>query len=411
MRFLLLTQYFRPEIGAVPVRLGAVVKQLHAGGHEVEVVTGMPNYPSGRIFEGYRGKLYRREVLDGLTVHRVWMYAATGSGMARVLNYVSFAILSLLGLMRATRPDYLVFESPPPTLAIPAWIAAGLWRARLIANVADPWVDAVREMGFIRAGLILRAAEALERWSYRRADYVNVVTDGLREILIKRKHVDDSKILFLPNGVDTDLFHPRPRNETLAAELGLDRRRCVLYTGVIGFVHGVEVAIEAFAQLQNDRPDVVLLLVGGGSDEPRLRALVEQRGLTNVRFLPPRPVEDIAELYSIADIGLVTVRDLPLFDGFRPSKLMSVMASGKPVVYSGRGEGAEIVEAAQAGIVVAPERPGPLADAIRALLNDPQRAAEHGSAGRRYCERYFQWRAVLADWLAQLRRAEKQEIA
>jgi glycosyltransferase involved in cell wall biosynthesis len=409
-RFLVLTQYFPPEIGAVPVRIAALVRHLRAGGHEVEVVTGMPNYPGESIFEGYRGRLYMREEVDGVRIHRVWLYAATGSGLRRILNYATFAAMSLIGILRAKRPSYIFVESVPLTVGVAGWLGGLLRRVPTIFNVADLWVEAARDMGVIRSSFVLKLADRLERWLYRKARFVNAVTDGIRDNLVGEKQLPARKVLFLPNGVDTTLFAPRPADAELARELDLTGKAVVLYAGVLGIPQGLEVAIDAFALLGDRAPEALLLFIGAGSEEQKLKQHAASLGLKNVRFLPPRPVEDIARLYSVAFAGYAGLKDLPLFDGFRPSKLMPIMASGKPVLYSGQGEGARLIERAGSGVVVRPGDSAALAAAIESLLQDRSRAAALGAAGRQYVEQHLGWPALLADWVRQLTAAE-QEIS
>ena len=181
MRILILTQYFTPEIGGPQTRLMSMATELKRLGHEVEIVTGMPNYPRGEIFPGYLGRIYCREDFAGIVVHRVWLYAAMGGGLSRMLNYGSFTVTALFGLMRAKKPDYIFVESPPLLLSISGYIAGSLRGAPFILNVADLWPDAIVEGGFIRSKFLIRCMEALEKWSYRKAAYVNAVTEGIRD--------------------------------------------------------------------------------------------------------------------------------------------------------------------------------------------------------------------------------------
>ena len=197
MRMLILTQFFAPETGAPQTRLGALARELIRLGHEAEVVTAMPNYPAGRIFSAYRGRFYCREDWGGIAIHRVWVHASMGKGAGRLLNYLSFAATSLYALIKSKRPDYIFVESPPLFLAIPAILMARLWRVATILNVADLWPDSVRQLGILKPGIILRAAERLERWAYRRADFVNAVTEGIARTLIEDKSVPGHKLLRL----------------------------------------------------------------------------------------------------------------------------------------------------------------------------------------------------------------------
>jgi colanic acid biosynthesis glycosyl transferase WcaI len=402
MRFLVLTQYFRPEIGAPQVRLAAMIREMVRTGYEVEVVTALPNYPMGEISSAYRGKFYDFEEWDGVPIHRVWLYPSTGAGLKRILNYVSFALSSLVGLARAQRPDYIFVESPPLFLSPIAYLASLWWHVPFIFNVADLWPDSVRELGLMRDGVFLRLAESMERWTYRKAAYINAVTEGIKTTLIGKKNVPPHQVLFLPNGVDTELFNPQVPDIELAKRLGLQDKKVVLYAGTIGFAQGLEVALEAMELLRSDLPQAILIFIGGGSRKESLMHLAQSKQLSNVRFMDPEPPEFVAQLYSIACAGLVSLKNLALFEGARPSKILPIMASGKPVLYSGAGEGARLIEKANAGIVVRPEDPHTLSGAIRTIVTNPKLASELGKNGRRYVEEHLNWPAVIKDWIEQL---------
>ncbi len=411
MRFLILTQYFPPEIGAPPVRLAAFARGLQRLGYEVEVVTAMPNYPKGKIFHEYRGALYRREDWQGISVHRVWLYPSMGAGLKRLFNYGSFAATCLFALLRARRPDYLFVESPPLFLGAPALLAATVWRVPVIFNVADLWPDWVRALGVVKDGPALRAAERLERWIYRKSTYVNAVSEGIRTALVGRKGVPPSKVLLLTNGADTELFHPGPPEPDLARELGWEGKRVVLYAGTLGIAQGLTVALDAMHALRERAPEILLAFIGDGSERQALEAAARERGLVNVRFYDARPPEYIARLYRCAAAGFASLRDLPALDDARPSKILPAMASGKPVVYSGGGEGARLIARARAGLVVPPEDPTALADAIVQIAADPGLAAELGASGRRFVEAELSWAAVLGRWIRALRIAGRRGAA
>jgi colanic acid biosynthesis glycosyl transferase WcaI len=400
MRFLILTQYYPPEVGAAQLRLAAMARELVRLGHEVEVVTGMPNYPEGRTQSGYRGRLGATEHHDGVTIRRTWLVAASGRGFSRLANYGSFAATSLAGLAASKRPDVVFVESPPPSLALPGWLMARRWGAKLVLNVSDLWPDSAVQLGLSTNGPLICAARRLESWAYARADLVTAVTEGLRKTLVDVKHVPAERILFLPNGIDADLFAPRARDEALAAQLGVEDRQVVLIAGTLGYALGIDVALEAAALLA-DRP-ISFLIAGDGSDRERLEGIVRQQGLTNVRFLGSLPVEQVAGLYSIANIGLLTLRDSPLFEGTRPARVLAAMASAVPVIYSGRGEGARLVQQADAGLVMPPEDPQALADAINQLIDDPQTASRMGTNGRRCVEDELTWPRLVESWVDQL---------
>jgi colanic acid biosynthesis glycosyl transferase WcaI len=400
LRFLILTQYFTPEIGAPQLRLRALVRALKNFGHEVEMVTALPNYPVGKISDAYRGCFYRCEQIDGVKVHRVWLYAAIGAGLSRILNYLSFTLFSLWALGRCRRPDFVFVESPPLFLAIPGYVIAARWKAKMIFNVADLWPDSIKELGLIQDGRILAFAESLEKWSYRVSYRVSAVTEGIRQSL-REKGVPETKLLFLPNGVDMELFQPRPPDKELSRNLDLEGKKIILYAGTLGYAQGLDTVLGA-AKIISNIEGTVIIFIGGGADKPRLADLAQREGLKNVRFLDPAPPEFVARLYSLSLAGLAVLRDLPLFKGARPSKIFPSMASGVPVLYSGAGEGAGLVEEAQAGITIPPENPQALAEGIKRLLEDPDWARQLGLNGRKYVESNLSWPVLVKDWLEQL---------
>ena len=404
MKFLILTQYFPPEIGGPQTRLHSFALELKRLGHEVEVVTGMPNYPRGKVFPGYQGNFYKREVREGVVVHRVWLYPALGSGFQRMLNYGSFTLTSFFGLLRAHKPDYLFVESPPLFLSIPAYIASLIWKVPFIFNVADFWPDIIVESGFLQEGVLLRLLYALERWSYSKAIYVNAVTEGLRESLVRKKSVPLGKVLFLPNGVDTVLYHPRPSDEGLKEKLGLKGKKVVLWAGTLGHAHGLEYVLQA-AKLLESHPEIHFLFVGDGSARASLEQLRQNMNLSNVTFHDPVPLEELPPYFSIAESGLSSLLGIPLFDRARPSKFFPVLASGKPLIFVGQGEAARLVEEAKAGIVVSPENPLALADAVLRLLGNSELVQEFGRNGRQFVETNLRWSKLIGEWLDQWPRA------
>ena len=402
MRFLFLTQYFPPEIGAAQIRLAAVAKTLIAQGHEVEIVTALPNYPTGKIFPEFQGKFYQYENWQGMSIHRVWTYVAMGAGMKRLLNYFSFVFTAFYGLSKAQKPDYIFVESPPLFLSLTAWVASRWWGVPFIFNVADVWPDSIRALGLMDDGLFLRLAGKLELWSYRRAAFINAVTYGNKETFLRRKNVPENKILFLPNGIDTELFYPRKADAAWRMELGLDDRPLIVYAGTQGYAHGIDVALYAAKILQDQQVAVQFVFVGGGSEKPRLQALAKDLALDNVQFWQPRPNKDIAELYALAMAGLSTLADTPAFDDIRPVKIFGVMASAKPLLYSGSGEGARLVEVAQAGLVTPPQDAEALAQAVETLLADPALCQHLGEQGRAYVQENLQWPKIIDCWIKEL---------
>jgi glycosyltransferase involved in cell wall biosynthesis len=409
MKFLVLTQYFPPEIGATQVRLAAFCSELTHAGHDVEVVTAMPHHPKGRIFPGYRGKFQFHERQNGLEVHRTWVYAGNEFALSRILSYLSFALTCLYGLFRAKRPDYIFVDSPPLLLAVPGWIAAKWHRASLIFNVADLWPDSARDLGLMSDGILMRAAYRLERWIYRRADHVTAVTEGIRQTLLLSKQVPAEKVLFLPNGVDVSLFRPRQPDEGLKHGLGLAGKRVILYAGNHGYAGGVDQILFAADRLRDD-PSIHFLFVGDGPEKQKLKRSAASLDLQNVSFHDSVPIEQLPRYISISDLALVTLRRAEVTKGARPAKAFVMMAAGKPIVLAAEGEAEKLIREAGAGVVVPPEDSGALADAIRSLLRDRTRLRTMGMEGRTFVTAHFAWRALVRNWLTQLAKPASSDL-
>jgi colanic acid biosynthesis glycosyl transferase WcaI len=395
MRFLILTQYFAPEVGAAQVRLKAFALELRRLGHEVEVVTAMPNYPTGRILSAYQGRLRLTEIHEGFAVHRAWLWAAKGAGLGRALNYLSFMGTALLPMRRIHPPDVIFAESPPFTLFLAAFAYRRRFRhALLILNIADQWIDAMRDFGVVTNRHLLRVLASYARFCYARADLITAATCGILDDLIHRDGVPAAKVLLRPNGTDIAAVTDDATVERLLDRHDLRGRRLAVCIGTHGYIHGMEILLDAAASL-TDLPDVVLLLVGDGSEKEKLVQLARARGLTNVRFADPIPAAAVLPLYRRAAVGLSTIRDVPIAAGARPVRALNAMAAGIPLVYTGSGEGAQLVRRAGAGIVTPPGDGQAVAAAIRRLLADPKTAGAMGVRGRAYMERHLTWNAIV----------------
>jgi len=399
MRIAIICHFFAPEPGAPSARLLGFARAWTRMGHQVKVITAFPNHPTGMIPPRYRGRLYMKEELDGVAVFRSWVYARPRAGFfRRTLGHLSFMFSSLLfSLPRVGAVDVVVGSSPTLFSLISGLVISRVKRVPYVIEVRDLWPAAIKGLGLMKDGPVYRLLEALELALYRAARHVVVVTRAFKRDLVARG-VPSEKISVITNGVDLQLFRPGPRSPEVEKELDCAGRHLVLYVGNHGLSQGLETVLEA-VHLLRDRTDLVFGFVGAGAEKPRLVAAAREMGLSNVRFLPVQPRDRIPDFYRTADICLVSLRNLPIFEGFIPSKMFEIMASGRPMVAAVAGEAAEILRESGGALVVPPGDASALAAAIEQLLADPQRRDEMGENGRRYVEMFFGHEHLAAEYL------------
>ena len=387
LRVTFLTHYFPPEVGPAQTRLHELAKRLIAAGETVTVVTGFPNYPTGEIFPGYRGKRFMVDSVDGIRVLRTWVFATRSRGfIGRLLNYFSFPVFSLLAVRRLGPTDIIYVQSPPLFTGLAALWFSRLKRAPFIFNVSDIWPQSAVELGVLKNRLAIRLAEWLEHHIYRRATRITVPTPGILERLAARG-VPRDKIFLLTNGVDTAAYNATSPDRELAQRLGLDGHKVFMYAGLHGLAQGLDVILEAAKLTRN--PDVLYVLVGDGADKPALVAKAQAEGISNVRFLPIQPTSTLPALLNLVYATVIPLRRLDLFKAALPSKLFDSMAAGRPIVAPLWGEAAALVEAAACGLVVEPEDARAVQEAVEKLAADPELAQRLGEQGRRYVVEHF----------------------
>ncbi|MCZ6816920.1 MAG: glycosyltransferase family 4 protein, partial [Planctomycetota bacterium] len=329
MRIAILTQYFPPEVGAPQVRLFELAKRLRKRGHDITVVTAMPNYPAGRVFDAYRRRLFCVEKIDGLKVIRTPIYPSRSKKMLlRLASYMSFVITSLLmGTWSLGRQDLLLVESPPLFLGLSGVAMSFLTRSRMVLMVSDIWPD-----GAIRGNLIserqARILIKLESFLYRRSDCVALTNPGAVEQIKSR--FPDVPCALISNGVDTSVFRPDLRSEAIRAEFGVSSDQfAVAYCGLHGIFQGLEVVVEAAKRLQ-DKPRVRFVMVGDGPEKSALVARAREAGLDNIAFYPQQPFRRMPEIMASMDASLIVLA-IPL-PGTMPSKAYQALASGVPMI-------------------------------------------------------------------------------
>lgn len=402
-RILIFTQYYPPEMGAAQTRLLAFAKELKKQNLEVEVVTAMPNYPESRIQSGYRGVFYKFELWEGIPVHRTWIYASQGKGLGRLLNYFSFCLTSIWGLFRAKKPDILYVNSGPLFLGIPARVYCFLVNVPYIFNVSDLWPRSVGHLKGLGAKGAIQLALLLEAWCYRGALFVNGITEGVCEILVREKKIARERLLYLPNGVDLDVFSPAlSRGVVTKKSLRIEGKFVFIYPGNHGYAHALDTLVRAAEKLGQDS-GIHILLVGGGSEKERLRGLARDLGVTNLSFYGPVPPSELVDFIALADVGLIHVRNTPLAEETRPAKMFPLMAMEKPILYAGFGEGRKILLDCGGGESLDPENPELLAQkmiAFKRKSDSDLRAM--GQRNRKLILSDFSTTSLVSSWLEEL---------
>lgn len=402
MKILIVTQYFPPE----PFRVGDLAQGLKEQGHDVTVLTGFPNYPKGRLYEGYRIKLVQREDFNGVKVIRVPLFPDTSySKWRRALNYLSYALsASILGPFLVGKPDrIIVFQLSPVTVGIPGVVLKWLTGAPIVFWIQDIWPDSLVETSLVKQGAVISTLERLVKFLYRHSDHIAVQSRGFIPKLLESA-VPGDKIHYLPNWAEA-LYQVTPRDEGLRAQVGMSGNFTLLFAGNIGAAQGLDILLETASLLLTRRPDIQIMIVGDGAMLPRLLEEADARNLTNVVFTGRKPLEEMPRYFAAADALLVQLKDTPLFAMTIPSKLQSYLACGRPVVAALRGSGAEVVTEAGAGVVCEPQNPQALAEAITSLADLPaQERARMGVNARFYYDRNFA-RGLVIDKLEAILRA------
>ncbi len=385
---LFLTDNFPPEVNAPASRTFEHCREWVRAGHKVTVVTCAPNFPTGRVFPGYRNRLWARETMDGIEVVRVWSYITANEGfLKRVLDYQSFMVSATIASLFVRKVDVVVGTSPQFFTACAARVVGLLKRRPWVFELRDLWPESIKAVGAMRSGRAIEWLERLELYLYRRAAAVVSVTESFKRNLASRG-IDAAKIEVVTNGVDISRFQPRPKDRELLAELGLEDAFVAGYIGTHGMAHALETLLDAADRLRDE--GVVFLFLGDGARKQALRDKAREMGLQNVRFVDTVKKEDVARYWSILDVSVIHLRKTDLFTTVIPSKLFESMGMGLPVLHGVEGESADIVRAEGAGIPFEPENADELCAAIRRLRSDPaemQRFREACLAGARNYDR------------------------
>jgi colanic acid biosynthesis glycosyl transferase WcaI len=406
MKILYVSQYFPPEMGAPAARAAELAHHWTHAGHNVTVLTGFPNHPTGVVPREWRSRFRRLISHDnsgGVDVLRTWLWPLPNrKAHERIRNYTSFCLSSALAGLRISRPDVIIATSPQLLVGLSGWWLAFAKRVPFIFEVRDLWPESLTAVGMGSQGSMLhRSLGIVAGFLYKRANHIVVVTPAFKEHLIRLWRVPAGRISVVENGVETGLFSPQSpeANALLRKRLGTEGKFVVCYAGTMGMAHGLETLLDAARQLQSENPDVLFMLIGEGADKDRIKALAQSRDLRNIQFVDQQPREKIPAFISASDACVVLLKRSEIFKTVIPTKMLEFMACARPVILGVDGQARRIAEEAGAGIVIEPENSSALAQAIRQLAANREFGHMLGRHGREYIARRFCRRQTAEDYI------------
>lgn len=398
MHIIFLTHYFPPEVNAPASRTYENCKCWVESGHQVTVITGVPNMPDGVIYKGYKNKFFKWDEMNGIKILRVWTYIAPNRGIfRRTLNYISFMVSSLLGVFLIKNGDMVIATSPQFFCGIGGSFFSRIKRLPFILEVRDIWPESIIAVGALTNCRLIKILKKMEVNLYRRAKKIVVVTESFKKI-ISKKGISEKKIFVNKNGVDLSFYQPNSHVNEIREDLGLQEKFIVSYIGTIGMAHALDQVLRVAERLRGVT-DIVFLLVGSGATREILIQEKERKNLANVIFIEKQPKKLVPSFYAASDACLVTLKNSPLFQAVIPSKIFEIMAMAKPIILGVDGEARQIVEKAMAGIYTEPENEEKLEKAILRLYRNKRECHILGQNGRNFVEKYFDRNVLANDYL------------
>ncbi|WP_396956976.1 glycosyltransferase family 4 protein [Nitrosomonas sp.] len=378
MHILFLTDNFPPEVNAPASRTFEHCREWVKAGHQVTVITCVPNFPQGKVFEGYSNRLWQREEMAGIRVIRVWSYITANEGfIRRVLDYQSFMMSAFLAALFVRRVDVVIGTSPQFFTVCAAYAVSRCKRIPFVFELRDLWPESIKAVGAMQESAVIRLLERLELFLYRKAARIVSVTHSFKKKLIERG-IDADKISVVTNGVDMSRFKPMVKDEILLRELRLEGKFVAGYVGTHGLAHHLETLLDAAEEIHRlpEGSTFHFILLGDGARKQALKDEAARRKLDNVTFIDSVPKDQVARYWSLLDVSIIHLKKTDLFTTVIPSKLFECMGMGLPVLHGVAGESADIVRDERAGIVFEPENADELVAHLKLLQKD--RAAYEG---------------------------------
>jgi glycosyltransferase involved in cell wall biosynthesis len=400
MRILIVHQYYLAPGKPGGSRFNELARLWSAAGHDVTVIAGTIDYATGETVPGAQG-WFNRSIEDGIDVCRCHVPSTYNSGyLGRMWAFFGFTLTSSLAAMWTARPDVVIASSPPLTTGFTGWLAAVRHGARSVFEIRDLWPESAVTTGVLREGsLITRMLYALERFSCRRADVVNVLTPAFGADIERRGLAAADKIVFIPNGADLESFTPADKSNECRRSFGWKDKFVALYAGAHGRANALTQLVEA-ADLLRGRLDILIVSAGDGPERLRCQRMAAERGLDNIQFIGAVAKTLMPGLVNAADAGIAVLQNNPTFRTVYPNKVFDYLACGLPVVVGIDGLARQLVcEDAGAGIFAEPENPRELAAAICRLRDNPELAAKLGASGREWVVRNMDRRILARRYL------------
>ena len=370
MRIVVICHYFPPEIGAPSARMYEMARHWVELGNEVHVVTCFPNHPTGIIPDNYKGMTYMYENMEGIHVHRNYVYATPNKGfLKKTFGHISFMFSSvLISMKKIKNPDAIITSSPTFFSIISGYWYSLRKKAPFILEIRDLWPAAMIELGVMKKGVITYVLEKIELFFYRKSKRLVMVTKSFKNNVVSRG-IDGNKVHVITNGVNQELFYPRKKNESLIENYELKNKFVISYVGAHGISQNLSTILKVAEDLSEDTT-IQFLFIGEGAEKDQLKKIVSEQHINNVRFIDSQSKEMIPEFYSISDVCLIPLKNIELFKTFIPSKMFEIMACGIPIVASLEGEAADILNESKAAMVVQPDNPEEIKKAILTLKKD-----------------------------------------
>ena len=386
MRILILTQWFDPE----PAIKGLIfAKELLKQGFDVEVVTGFPNYPGGKLYPGYKIQWLKRDVIDGVKITRLPLYPShSQNALGRIMNYVSFSVSALLyGIFMDSRPDVIYAYHPPLTVGISVSLIRLIRKVPVVYDIQDMWPDSLSATGMVTNYHVLDIIGRICKMVYRSIDHIVVLSPGFKKILIDRG-IPEKKIDVIYNWCDeASISNP---NSVAPNDFPDQEKFTIVFAGNMGKAQALTVVLDAAEIVQRKASRICFLIIGGGVEVNNLKKIAKEKNLHNVRIFQSVPMTEIGAYLCKADALLVHLRKDPLFAATIPSKTQAYLAAGKPLLMAVDGDAAQLVKDADCGVVAESENPKSIADAAMKLLSlSPTERKKIGDCGKKYYESHL----------------------